>query len=100
MIFYGWGSDAKKLGEGFFQICGRCNNLSRFVVLETCKKVTLYFVPIAKWQRKYFYVCPICSNGFQIPDKELAQRILSGAFRNPEIPEPSLTQALEHAMRT
>ncbi len=40
----------------------------------------------------------MCSHGIQIPNRELAQRILAGAFRDPYQPTPALAQALRQAL--
>jgi len=97
MIVFGWGTRAKPLGEGFCQTCDNCGNTRRFLVVENSKRVTLYFVPVIKWSREYFYVCPICSHGFQIRDRPLAQRIVAGALCDPVTPEPSLIARLRES---
>ncbi|MGB4737020.1 MAG: zinc-ribbon domain-containing protein [Fuerstiella sp.] len=98
MIVFGWGSGAKQLGTGFVTTCDNCNNTNPFVVVESSKKITVYWIPVAKWSKHYFYVCPICSHGFAVPTKELAQRILAAAFRNPLEPDAKLVDDLQRAM--
>lgn len=98
MIVLGWGSGAKELGAGFVTTCTNCNNTSPFIVVESSKKFTLYWVPVAKWSKKYFYICPVCSNGFEVPTIELAQRIIASAFRNPTEPDSKLIRDLQAAM--
>ncbi len=98
MIVFGWGSGAKQLGTGFVTTCQNCNNTNPFIVVESSKKITVYWIPVAKWSKKYFYVCPICSQGFAVPTRELAQRILASAFRNPIEPDPALISDLQAAM--
>jgi hypothetical protein len=97
MIVFGWGSRAKQLGTGFITTCENCHNTNPFTVVETAKKITVYWIPVAKWSKQYFYVCPVCSHGFLVPTKELAQRILSSAFRDPTDPDPKLLSDLRAA---
>jgi len=96
-IVFGWGKGAKQLGEGFVHACGNCRNVRRFAVVETSRKVSLYFVPVAKWSREYFYVCPVCSSGFKIPNRELAQRILAGALGDPRSMPDDLAREIAQA---
>lgn len=98
MIVFGWGSGSKRLGDGFFLTCTNCHNANAFSVVEASKKITVYWLPVAKWDKTYFHICPVCSNGVQIPSRELAQRILAGAFRDPYQPTPALAQALRQAL--
>lgn len=71
-ILFGWGKGVKQLGGGFIQVCQNCGNTHQFVVAEVSRKASLYFVTVAKWNHRYFYVCPLCSNGFEIPTRKLA----------------------------
>jgi hypothetical protein len=98
MIVFGWGSGVKQLGTGFVTTCQNCNNTSRFIVVESSKKITVYWMPVAKWSKQYYYICTICSYGFIVPTRELAQRIVASAFRNPIAPDPKLTSDLQDAM--
>ena len=54
MIVFGWGSGAKQLGTGFVTTCDNCNNTNPFVVVESSKKITVYWIPVAKWSKHYF----------------------------------------------
>ena len=93
MIIFGWGKGAKQLGTGFVETCENCGNTSPFVVAESSNYVSLYFIPVAKWHRQYCYVCPICSCGFNIPDRESAQRILAEALcASTAVVESAVTQ--------
>jgi hypothetical protein len=97
MILFGWGKGTKVLGDGFFHTCRNCGNTSRFHVVEQSRKVTLYFIPVAKFAYEYFYVCPICSCGAQVTDREVCQRILAAALRNPHGPDRELLQLIRDA---
>jgi hypothetical protein len=97
MIVFGWGQGAKVLGEGFLHTCANCGNTGRFHVVEQAAHVSLYFVPVAKFARKYFYICPICSCGATVPDRAICQRILANALRDPRGPDQDLVRLLEQA---
>ncbi|NLX95986.1 MAG: zinc-ribbon domain-containing protein [Rhodopirellula sp.] len=97
-VLFGFGKGAKQLGEGFVHLCDNCNNANRFIVAEVSRKASVYFVPIAKWSREYVYVCPICSYGFKIPSRELAQRVLAAAFRDPTTIPDDLAARLAEAI--
>ena len=97
MIVFGWGQGSKVLGEGFIQTCRQCRNTNRVLVVEESSNVNLYFVTVAKFAYQYFYVCPICSCGAQVTDRELCQRILAAALRNPHGPDPELVQLIRDA---
>ena len=93
-IFFGWGKGGKQLGEGFVHTCDNCHSTKRFVVAEVSSKASLYFITVAKWSYQYLYVCPVCSYGFEVPTRELAQRILAAAFRDPTAVPDSLSKRL------
>lgn len=100
MIVFGWGAGTKQLGTGFVTTCENCNNTNPFIVVESSRKITVYWIPVAKWSKQYFYVCPICSRGFAVPTKELALRILTAAFQNPLEPDPELVSKLPRVMES
>lgn len=87
MIIAGWGKDAKKIGTKGIELCPRCNNYNIFNLYEVKKKISLYFVPIAKWDAKFFFVCPTCEEAIE----------LSEADKNVALRE-SVTLPSEHAM--
>jgi transcription elongation factor Elf1 len=82
MVIFGWGNDAKALSEGFFIRCPNCSNATQWQIVETSKRFSLYFVPVAKWSSQYWLVCPVCSSGIQIASRELAQEALAFASRD------------------
>jgi len=97
MIIFGWGGRHKVLGEGFFAGCHNCGNATQWLVVETSKHISLYFVTVAKWSRQYWMVCPVCSCGLQLPSRELAQQILAAALQDAtEIPERIRRRLSQH----
>lgn len=84
MIIFGWGGNCKVLGEVGLVECPNCHNTSPWKIVETSKRVTLYFVPVAKWQRRYFCICPVCDCGTELANREQAQDILLEALQQRE----------------
>lgn len=84
MIIFGWGGNCRVLGEIGEADCDNCNNTARWVVVETSKKFTLYFMPVAKWSKKYFCICSVCDHGIELKDIEHAQDFLLEALEGRE----------------
>jgi len=94
MLIVGWGDKSSVLGQGFVQDCQNCNNSSRWPIVEMAHRIRLYFVPVAKWGRKYYYLCPVCKHGFELPSRELAQLILAAALENPTTPTEEVAEEI------
>jgi len=84
MLIFGWGGNCKIMGEVGLVDCPNCNNTASWQVVETSKRASLYFIPVAKWQRQYFCVCPVCSCGTELGNREQAQDLLLKALENRE----------------
>ncbi len=98
MLIAGWGDRAKSLGDGFVHTCRNCNNLATWQIYETTHRVSLYFIPIAKWGYKYAYACPVCQRGIRLPSRKVAQLMLAEAFESPNAPSEELLARLESLM--
>lgn len=78
MVFVGgWGRGSKVIGSGPYLKCNNCHNSNNYKIFETSRKATLYFIPVAKWDRQYWMVCPICNFGTELDSLEQAQKIVS-----------------------
>ncbi len=84
MLIFGWGGNCKIMGEVGFIDCPNCNNTASWQVVETSKRASLYFIPVAKWKRQYFCVCPVCNCGTKLDNREQAQDLLLKALENRE----------------
>jgi hypothetical protein len=73
----GWGENGKVLGVSTPLQCRNCNNLRPHNVLEKTKKVTVFLVPVAKWNYTYYLLCPICNRDIQLENKESALKIIA-----------------------
>jgi len=66
MVLFGWGQESTKVCDAGVIKCDHCNNYATFEIRELARKATLYFIPVAKWDRKYYLVCSICQYGLEL----------------------------------
>lgn len=66
MIVAGWGKGSKKLAYLGIAKCGNCKNWVHFNLFEVANKVSVYFVPVAKFNKKYYMVCGVCNAAIEI----------------------------------
>lgn len=83
LILFGWGKKSKKLADAGIMKCKNCNNYSAFEIRELAKNINLYFIPIAKWDKRTFLVCPICEAGYELT-KEGREKILQEVIKIPD----------------
>lgn len=81
MLIVGWGGNTKVLGETIPIKCPNCGNEKFWQVVETSRNVKLYFIRVAKWDKQYFHICPICTAGMQLKDRNEAQDLLLEALQ-------------------
>lgn len=41
-------------------------------IYELSRQATVYFIPVAKWGKEYYVICPICEAGLPVPEEKLA----------------------------
>ncbi len=70
MIFFGWGKKSKKITDVGLMRCQNCDNITGFELREMSNRVSLYFIPVAKWNKKCYLVCPVCDAGFEVEDSK------------------------------
>ena len=75
-IVAGWGKKAKELAYCGINKCGNCKNYSHSLLFEVATKVDVWFLPIAKFGRKYYLVCGLCEAGVELDqgDKDVIVR--------------------------
>jgi hypothetical protein len=76
-LLAGWGKNAQHVCNAGIHKCGNCKNWCVFEVVETSKKVTAFLVPIAKYSKQTFAVCPICDSGVELDASETREIIAS-----------------------
>jgi len=79
VIIVGVGNNMVKLGDAGYYKCPRCHNECPFCVMEISKKFDVFWIPVAKWDKRYYLTCTICSYGYEIQKEEINQYIKTGA---------------------
>jgi len=70
VLIYGWGKKGKPICEAGIGGCLNCKNTTGFVVVELNNQVELYFIPVAKWNKKIFLICEICEAAYPATSEE------------------------------
>lgn len=81
VLAVGWGERVRDLGEGPVGTCTNCSNVSGFRVIETSRKATVMFVPVAKWSTEYWVACPICERAAPLASREEAQQLVAESMK-------------------
>lgn len=81
-IFFGWGKKGKVVGYLGIEKCPNCKNYSHFKLYEYANNFNLYFIPVAKWNKKLYLVCSSCDVAWEL-DNELKEEMLDRALRGP-----------------
>lgn len=81
MVIFGFGPGKQEdLGEVAPGVCPNCHNQVYLHHVRSKKSVRLYFVPVVPYGTDDYLVCPICSRGLQISDRQLpALRAMAAA---------------------
>ena len=58
-------------------ICGRCGRYGRYQVFMTYMCLSFFFIPIFKWNRKYYVKTSCCGTVYQL-NEEVGKRIAAG----------------------
>ncbi|ROR28738.1 zinc ribbon family protein [Mobilisporobacter senegalensis] len=77
----GISSGQKKLGFVQTILCNRCGSYGRYEVYVTYTYLSLFFIPVLKWNKKY-YVKSTCCNSIYNIELELGKRIARGECTN------------------
>jgi hypothetical protein len=67
-VIYGWGKNLKEIAYAGIEECSACKNYSHFSICEHSSNATLYFIKVARWNKKLVYVCKTCNQGWQLDD--------------------------------
>lgn len=60
LFIFGLSTKQKHLGAGEVRTCPRCGNTTQWSRVRQFKQFTLFFIPLARWNRRQFEVCGIC----------------------------------------
>ena len=58
-------------------ICGRCGRYGRYQVFMTYMCLSFFFIPLFKWNRKYYVKTSCCGTVYQL-NEEVGKRIAEG----------------------
>lgn len=83
MIIAGWGKKGKEIAYFGYMKCEHCKNHSEHRLFEIANRVTLYFIPVAKFNYHYYLVCEICDMGREI-DKDRKDEALRLTLHIPD----------------
>lgn len=78
MVFVGYKNDVKDIMYVGVRECQHCGNNSHFYITETSFQPRLYFISIAKLNKKYFLKCATCERGVEL-DKTKVEKLLKEA---------------------
>lgn len=79
LIIGGWGKKSEKVADAGINKCKNCNNRSLFEVRTLSNTVSAFFVPVAKWNKRYYLVCLTCEAGFEIPEESAKELLVHTA---------------------
>ena len=75
MIFYGWGKDLRQIAYAGIEKCQNCRNHSHFWICESASYAELYFIKLAKWNKKSFLMCETCQRGVELAQSKINEII-------------------------
>jgi len=66
LLIFGFGTEQQDGGPGHSRTCPRCHNTTVWSRVREHKQFTLFFLPIARWQRRELEVCGICGEAVAV----------------------------------
>lgn len=81
-LLAGWGGTLKTLCNAGIEKCPKCKNWSVFEVVEASKKITVFLIPVAKYSRQIYLMCPTCEWGAELTDSA-ARELVSTSHGRP-----------------
>lgn len=74
MIVFGFGGSKRTdRGAVWPAVCGNCRNQVLMHHVTTHASFRLFFVPIVPYNRKHFLLCPVCQQGWQLAQQDVAR---------------------------
>ena len=82
-FIFGVNSGQKEIGSFGPVICGACGSYGRYQVYMTYMCLSLFFIPVLKWGRKYYAETSCCQSLYEL-DPQAGRRLSRGeADRDP-----------------
>lgn len=75
MLLFNWGSKGKKVCDGGIHFCTNCNHVNTMEIQVIEKNIGLFFVPVAKWDKKFYLMCNRCTARFPLLDNKVSEFI-------------------------
>lgn len=89
MFFIGGiNSEIKELISSQMVICSQCGSYGRYQVTMTCMCLSLFFIPVFRWKRRYYVTMSCCDSVYEL-NPEVGKRLARG--EKTEISEADLT---------
>jgi len=100
-FFYGWGTKSKEYDYFVNTPCDNCKGFQPKQVVGTYSYISLFFIPIIRWNKQYYLACNECGSIKEISKEEFQQikqisvpgQVLNLAVVNNEIPQPTQATA-------
>ena len=74
-IIFGWGKKGKQVGYIGIDKCPNCRNYTHLFLYEYANNINIYFVPVAKFNKKLYLVCSTCDAAWELTE-ELKKEML------------------------
>lgn len=83
-MFVIFGSARRQKGFNVFaqDVCGRCHVPNNMQLVEVSTWFSLFFIPIFKIMKEFYFVCPHCGAARKVPNKE-AKAMIQQAKNGP-----------------
>ena len=65
-VVFGWVKKGKNIGYVGIDKCPNCKHYVHFSIYEYSNRVNVYFVPVAKFNKKNYLVCPVCDAAYEL----------------------------------
>jgi hypothetical protein len=86
-FFIGGGGKATQLvGTGYTLECPVCHNTRPWTLIKTENRVSVFFIPVARWSARFYAVCPVCSTAAPLRSRDEARHVLDTV----QHPDPAL----------
>lgn len=76
-LIFGINSERKEIGSLGPVICGVCGSYGRYQVYVTYMCLSLFFIPVLKWGKKYYVETSCCHSLYEL-DTQAGRRIWRG----------------------
>ena len=65
-FLFGFGTVQRDDGPGAVRTCPNCGNTTQWARIRQSRRLTVFFVPVARWGRQRLEVCGICGTAVEV----------------------------------